>query len=157
VTPQAWHRQPAYLLHRLAHSGTSTFVKKAIKKQHPFSLLFTATEKRNSWGTSAPGWVRCADVDFLVWSPGQSGPFHGQWCLSFVSGFPQRRYFGLSARSVPSTRPRICVCVVVRILRALATAQSLERRLVSDVALVPAVHFASAEARTDAMESPCVR
>ena len=46
---------------------------------------------------------------------------------------------------------------MIRILRALATAQSLERRLVSDVALVPAVHFVSAEARTDAMESPCVR
>jgi len=94
---------------------------------------------------------------FLVLSPGQSGPFHGQLCLSFVSGFPLRRYFGLSARSVPSTRPRICVCVVVRILRALATAQSFERQLISDVALVPALHFVSAEAGADAMESPCVR
>ena len=94
---------------------------------------------------------------FSVWSPGQSGLFHGQLCLSFVSGFPQRRYFGLSARSVPSTRRRIGVCLVVRILRALAMAQLFERRLISDVALVPALHFVWAEAGTDAMESPCVR
>jgi len=46
---------------------------------------------------------------------------------------------------------------VVRILRALATAQSFERRLIWDVALVPALHFVSAVAGTDAMESPCVR
>jgi len=92
-----------------------------------------------------------------VWSPGQAGPFYGQLCLYFVSGCPQRRFFGLSARSAPSTRPRNRVYIVVRILRALATAQSFERRLISDVALVPALHFVSAEAITDAMESLCVR
>jgi len=104
-----------------------------------------------------PGGYAVLTSNFLLWSPRQSGPFHGQLCLFFVSGCPQRRYFGLSARSIPSTRTRNRVCIVVRILRALATAQSFERRLISDVALVPALHFVSAEASTDAMESPCVR
>ena len=37
VTPQAWRRQPAYLLHRPAPRGTYTFVKKAIKSNIRFS------------------------------------------------------------------------------------------------------------------------
>ena len=69
-------------------------------------------------------------------------------CVSFLFGFPQQRYFGLSARSITSTRPHIRVCVVTRTLRALVTVQPFERRLVSDVALVPDLLFVSAEAGT---------
>ena len=69
-------------------------------------------------------------------------------CVSFVSGFPQQRYFGLSAGSIPSTRQHIRVCVVIRTLRALATVQPFERRLVSDVAFVRALLFVAAEAGT---------
>jgi len=46
---------------------------------------------------------------------------------------------------------------VIRILRAIATAESFEKRLVSDITLVPALHFMSAETGTDALERPCVR
>ena len=49
------------------------------------------------------------------------------------------------------------MCVLIRILRAIATAESFEKRLVSDITLVPALHFMSAEAGTDALERPCVR
>jgi len=120
------------------------FFEKAIKRQHPFSLLFTASERETGGARVHPGEYAVLVSHVLVWSPGQSRPVNGQLCLYFVSGFPQRRYFGLSARSVSSTRTRNRACIVVRILRALATAQSFERRLISDVALVPALHFVSA-------------
>jgi len=43
------------------------------------------------------------------------------------------------------------VCIVIQILRALATAQSFERRLVSDVAFVPILDFVSTEAGTESL------
>jgi len=43
------------------------------------------------------------------------------------------------------------VCTAIRILRALATAQSFERRPVWDVAFVPIVHFVSTEAVTESL------
>ena len=119
--------------------------------------VFTATERGTRGAPVHAGGYAVLTSNLSVWSPRQSCAFHCQLCLYFVSGFPQRRYFGLSASSVPSTRTRNRVCIVVQILLALATAQSFERRLISDVALVPALHFVSAEAGTDSMESPCVR
>ena len=56
--------------------------QKSNKKQGPFSLFFTATERGTRGAPLHPCGYAVLTSNFSMWSPGQSGPF--SWCFASV-------------------------------------------------------------------------